>query len=400
MPINPEPSRTRLDHLRLSKSGSRLQRLAVTWLGGFLLLLLAATNAAAHPVAQEADGVHIVLPGENLTQIAEEYGTTPEYLRQLNNLNNADLIWVGLPLRLPVAQSSGDAAEGALDSEEAAIDGEAVLEYTVRAGDTISSIARAHRTGVAQLIALNRISPGQRLSPGRQLLVPRVRAAAPVAGEALKEGERIHIVQAGESLGSIAARYETSARNIAGRNELSNAGLIVPGQRLIVPPASFVEKSANLPLGEDGFHIHDEVPTRGKWIDVDLSEQRVVAYVGEKPVRSFWISSGKGGTPTVTGEFRIWAKTPIQDMYGGSRAAGDYYYLPGVQWVQYFYEDYAFHGTYWHTNFGAPASRGCINMTNEDAKWLFEWASPEAAPNGGWIISDDENPGTLVIVHQ
>ena len=63
-------------------------------------------------------------------------------------------------------------------------------------------------------------------------------------------------------------------------------------------------------------------------------------------------SSDCWATPTVTGTFRIWAKTPVQDMYGGNRAAGDYYFLEDVDSVQYFFEDYGFHGTYWHENFG------------------------------------------------
>jgi lipoprotein-anchoring transpeptidase ErfK/SrfK len=132
---------------------------------------------------------------------------------------------------------------------------------------------------------------------------------------------------------------------------------------------------------------------------VDLSEQRVVAYEGMMPVNAFLISSGLPDTPTVTGSFRIWAKTPIQDMYGGNRAAGDYYFLKDVQWVQYFFEDYAFHGTYWHNNFGRPMSRGCINMRNEDAKWLFDWASP-AVHHDGWMASSASNPGTVVVVHE
>lgn len=119
--------------------------------------------------------------------------------------------------------------------------------------------------------------------------------------------------------------------------------------------------------------LMEDPPTTGKWIDVDLSNQTIVAYQGAAPVNMFIMSSGLPNTPTVTGEFRIWAKTPIQDMYGGNRAAGDYYYLEDVQWVQYFHEDYAFHGTYWHNNFGQPMSRSCVNMGNEDAKWLFEW---------------------------
>ena len=39
----------------------------------------------------------------------------------------------------------------------------------------------------------------------------------------------------------------------------------------------------------------------------------------------------------------------------------------------YFYSGYAFHGTWWHNNFGRPMSRGCVNMTNADAKWFYEF---------------------------
>jgi len=136
-----------------------------------------------------------------------------------------------------------------------------------------------------------------------------------------------------------------------------------------------------------------------KWIEVDLNEQMVYVYEGTEQVNEFVVSTGLPGTPTVTGEFRMWARTPMQDMSGGNRAAGNYYYLKDVQWVQYFYEDYAFHGTYWHNNFGRPMSRGCVNMTNDEAKWLFDWASPEQ-PNNGWLLSSSDNPGTLVMVHQ
>jgi len=135
-----------------------------------------------------------------------------------------------------------------------------------------------------------------------------------------------------------------------------------------------------------------------KWIEVDLSEQRAYAYEGAKQVNEFVVSTGLPGTPTVTGEFRMWARTPMQDMSGGSRAAGNYYYLEDVQWVQYFYQDYGFHGTYWHNNFGNPMSRGCVNMTNDDAQWLFDWAFPQWDETLGWFKPTSEN-ATLVVVH-
>jgi lipoprotein-anchoring transpeptidase ErfK/SrfK len=105
------------------------------------------------------------------------------------------------------------------------------------------------------------------------------------------------------------------------------------------------------------------------WIDVNLSEQRLYAYQGETLMNSFLVSTGVAETPTVTGSYKIWVKVPIQDMSGPG------YYLPDVPYVMYFYEDYGLHGTYWHNNFGTPMSRGCVNLTVEDAAWLFNWAS-------------------------
>jgi lipoprotein-anchoring transpeptidase ErfK/SrfK len=139
-----------------------------------------------------------------------------------------------------------------------------------------------------------------------------------------------------------------------------------------------------------------EMPDEERWIRVDLSEQIVIAYEGAKPVRAFVISSGLPGTPTVTGEFRIRTKVSEQVMSGG--VGSNAYYLPGVKWVQYFYEEYSFHGTYWHNNFGNPMSHGCLNMTNADAKWLFDWAGPVWDGKTTWYKSSAENPGTLVII--
>lgn len=136
-----------------------------------------------------------------------------------------------------------------------------------------------------------------------------------------------------------------------------------------------------------------------KWIEVDLSEQKVYAYAGAEQVNEFVVSTGLPGTPTVTGEFRMWTRTPMQDMSGGNRASGNYYYLKDVQWVQYFYQSYGFHGTYWHNNFGQPMSRGCVNMTIDDAQWLFDWAFPQWDGESGWFKPTEEN-ATLVIVHE
>jgi lipoprotein-anchoring transpeptidase ErfK/SrfK len=106
-----------------------------------------------------------------------------------------------------------------------------------------------------------------------------------------------------------------------------------------------------------------------RWIEVNLTEQRVYAWEGDVLINSFVVSTGTWATPTVVGTFQIWNKTRIQTMSGPG------YSLPNVPWVMYFYKDYGFHGTYWHNNFGTPMSHGCVNLTIPDSEWLYNWAS-------------------------
>ncbi len=113
----------------------------------------------------------------------------------------------------------------------------------------------------------------------------------------------------------------------------------------------------------------EEMANEGRWIDVDLSEQRVTAYEGTSAVNEFVVSTGTSAHPTVTGQFRIYVKLKSTAM------AGPGYFLPGVPFTMYFYKGYSLHGTYWHSNFGVPMSHGCVNMYTPDAEWMFHWAS-------------------------
>ncbi len=136
-----------------------------------------------------------------------------------------------------------------------------------------------------------------------------------------------------------------------------------------------------------------------KWIEVNLTEQKTYAWEGDQLAGEFLISSGLPGTPTVQGIYRMRVRARSQTMSGGDRAAGTYYSLPNVEWVQYFYQDYSFHGTYWHNNFGNPMSHGCVNMTNEDAEWLFRWTMPEYADETKWLPAEGDN-AVLVYIHK
>lgn len=106
-------------------------------------------------------------------------------------------------------------------------------------------------------------------------------------------------------------------------------------------------------------------------IDVNLSAQTTTLYENGQVYRHWSMSSGKSGTETHTGEFRIGWKTTMQDM---GCVDGYDYCTKDVPWVAYFNGDEGFHGTYWHNNFGTPMSHGCINLTISNAKELYEWA--------------------------
>lgn len=135
--------------------------------------------------------------------------------------------------------------------------------------------------------------------------------------------------------------------------------------------------------------ISPEVPEEEKRIEVSISAQQMIAYEADQPVFEAKISSGipskelpPNGIPTETpqGRFRVGVKVPSKHMGDGTLSPDlDAYELIGVPWVSFFHKDgVAFHGTYWHDNFGRMMSHGCVNMRNQDAIWLYRWSAPFA----------------------
>lgn len=136
--------------------------------------------------------------------------------------------------------------------------------------------------------------------------------------------------------------------------------------------------------------IHPEIPKEEKHIYISLRWQMLQAFEGKQEVLRTLISSGipsvsTNGIPTETptGEFYVQSKQPSKHMGSGALVnANSNEDLPGVPWTMFFDPlGYAIHGTYWHNNFGWQMSKGCVNMHNKDAKWLFRWASPDLSMN-------------------
>ena len=134
--------------------------------------------------------------------------------------------------------------------------------------------------------------------------------------------------------------------------------------------------------------ISPHVPLEAKRVEVDLARQQLTAFENERAVFTTLISGGrlrsdpqpgKGHSFTPIGEFHVNQKVPSRHM-GDARLTADLFAneQPGVPWVSYFtYSGIAFHGAYWHNDFGRRRSVGCINMRPSEARWIYRWTEPD-----------------------
>jgi lipoprotein-anchoring transpeptidase ErfK/SrfK len=159
------------------------------------------------------------------------------------------------------------------------------------------------------------------------------------------------------------------------------AGLVSPSPALAGAPRE-VATLTGLPFANPTAMVNSVAPRpsyaalaltthKGKWIDVNLTKQKLTAYSGSKVINSSLMSSGVAGKRTPTGTFTI------RDHIRSKLMTGPGYYLPNVPYVMHFYGSDAIHGTYWHHNFGHPMSHGCLNLPTSFAAWLYYWT-----PNG------------------
>lgn len=124
----------------------------------------------------------------------------------------------------------------------------------------------------------------------------------------------------------------------------------------------------------------------GRWVAVDLFEQTLIAYEDDKPVFATVISSGMKDWETDEGVYDVWARL-ISDSMSGETGGPDAYALQSVPWVMYFNRGQSLHGTYWHDSFGYRRSKGCVNLSVSDARWLYDWMLDAAPDEGGEIVN-------------
>ncbi len=223
--------------------------------------------------------------------------------------------------------------------------------YVVKRGDWLSRIAQRFGVSVSSLVRINKISNPDLIFVGQRLRLP---------GKQVISTPKTYTVRWGDTLFSIARQFRASLTTLIKLNNILNPNLVYAGQKLVVSGNS-ESSSASSTSSAGNF-----------WVEVNLSKQKLYLWHGERIIFSCLVSTGTSRYPTPTGKFRVWGKFLYDDMSGGSKARGDYYYLPDVPYVIYYYKSYALHGTYWHGNFGQRMSHGCINLSTPDAKYLYQ----------------------------
>lgn len=356
----------------------------------FMISLFIFTLALPVFAQETNDVTHVVQSGENLFRIALRYGVDMNELAISNGITDLTQIYAGQVLLIPglAAADSGDVIENPLVAA-------APIIHIVQRGEYLGQIAALYDVSVDEILRANQITNINTIYPGQQLQIwatnissvetiavePEIASNEPVPQSEVEsviptqapivEDAIVHVVAPGEHLSQIAQRYGVAWTAIAEANQITNPNHIYTGMQLNIPGGNSdaVQSYTTIPtiaenLVDPGAHWGI-----GREIVVDLSTQMTYAYEDGALLFSALVSTGLPATPTVQGEYAIWHRTPAQTMTGPG------YYLPNVQWVQYFYQGYGFHGTYWHNNYGQPMSHGCVNMTNDDAQWLYNFGT-------------------------
>ncbi len=158
---------------------------------------------------------------------------------------------------------------------------------------------------------------------------------------------------------------------------LRNARIVVSALVVITPvslwatsalteiPTNAIARAADPVKGE----MMNLKKSNKRWIEVDLTKQRLISWQGKNALSAVIVSTGKPSTPTLTGVFQIQSKLRL------ARMQGDDYDLSDVPFTMYYSGGYAIHGAYWHHSFGTPVSHGCVNVAVDHAEKLFDWAS-------------------------
>ena len=181
---------------------------------------------------------YTVQSGDTLSGIAVEYNTTTATLTGLNNLSNPNLIYVGQRLLVKSASTSTATSTASATSTSSTT---SATTYTVKSGDTLSSIASSHNTTTAALTSLNSLANPNLIYVGQVLKLANTttaRTSSTSSAASTSSSATTYTVKSGDTLSSIASSYNTTTSTLTSLNNLSNPNLIYVGQVLKVAGSS------------------------------------------------------------------------------------------------------------------------------------------------------------------
>ncbi|MFA6289289.1 MAG: LysM peptidoglycan-binding domain-containing protein [Opitutaceae bacterium] len=192
----------------------------------------AAAAIEAQPPA-DVPSAYTVAKGDSLWSIAKKNGTTVKELAAANNLSSNSALRLGQKLIIPGKPLTKAAATAAVAGA-----GADTLSYTVKSGDSLTSIARHAGTTSAAIKAANKLKSDV-VRAGQVLVLPAGGSSAPAAVSAEKSApggaSMMHVVKTGDTLGSIAHKYQVKVGDIAAANNIADPTKIRVGQKLKIP---------------------------------------------------------------------------------------------------------------------------------------------------------------------
>jgi membrane-bound lytic murein transglycosylase D len=175
---------------------------------------------------------HRVRSGDTLGGIADRYGVSVAAIKAANKIRGT-IIHPGDDLLITAAPRGMD-TRVALADDDAPARRTPTGKHVVRRGDTLWSIARAHRVALQTLASSNGISRDSTLTVGQVLDIPGTATLASTNASAFASESTTYVVRRGDTLSYIASRFRVSMSDLLGWNRLKVSSIIKPGQRLVM----------------------------------------------------------------------------------------------------------------------------------------------------------------------
>ena len=215
------PSDTSKDYYYITRNTSPAETIIIEYGDIANIPLLGDSVGSAIYSYINRSNIYIVKSGDSLYSIARKYNTTADELKRLNNLSS-NVLSIGQVLKIPSSESNNTGSNTGTTNT-----------YVVKSGDSLYSIARKYNTTVDELKRLNNLSSNV-LSIGQVLKIP--------SSESNNMGSstgttNTYVVKSGDSLYSIARKYNTTVDEIKSLNNLTS-NLLSIGQVLKIPSGS------------------------------------------------------------------------------------------------------------------------------------------------------------------